>query len=144
MHGNLQLASGTPFTARVLGAVGDVAGGVNGTLRADYNGQPISVSDPSASLFFNTAAFSVPLAGTFGNASRNTIIGPGISNLSLGMTKTVSFSQTRVLAIQILASDVSNDVQFATIDTVVNSPTFGQVTSVRPMRRIQILTRLRF
>jgi len=26
----------------------------------------------------------------------------------------------------------------------VNSPTFGQVAAVRPMRRIQILTRLRF
>jgi hypothetical protein len=144
VQGNVQLASGTPFTARVLAAVGDVAGGVNGTLRADYNGQPISLSHPTAALFFNTAAFSVPSAGTFGSAGRNTIVGPGTSSLDLGMTKTLPFGQSRVLAIQILASNVLNDVQFATIDTVVNSPTFGQVTAVRPMRRIQILTRLRF
>ena len=32
------LASGTPFTARVLGSISDVASGVNGTLRANYNG----------------------------------------------------------------------------------------------------------
>jgi hypothetical protein len=30
------------------------------------------------------------------------------------------------------------------VDTIVNSPTFGQVTGVRPMRRIQITTRFRF
>jgi hypothetical protein len=48
------------------------------------------------------------------------------------------------LSIQILASNVFNTVQFASIDTYVNSPTFGQVTSVRPMRRIQLLFRFRF
>jgi len=140
----VQIASGTPATARVLGAIGDVAAGVNGTLRADYNGQPISVAGPTAGLFFNTSGFSIPAAGTFGNAGRNTIIGPGTTNLNLGLTKMVTFGTTRVLSIQVLASNVLNDVQFATIDTVVNSPTFGQVTSVRAMRRIQILTRVRF
>jgi hypothetical protein len=144
VNGNVQIASGTPVTARVLGAIGDVAGGVNGTLRADDNGQPISVSDPTAGLFFNTSAFSVPAAGTFGNAGRNTIVGPGTTNLNLGLTKIFAFGTTRVLSIQVLASNVLNDVQFATIDTVVNSPTFGQVTSVRAMRRVQILTRVRF
>ena len=45
---------------------------------------------------------------------------------------------------KILASNVLNTVQFTSIDTVVNSPTFGQVTAVRPMRRFQLLTRFRF
>jgi hypothetical protein len=35
-------------------------------------------------------------------------------------------------------------VQFSSIDTVVNSPTFGQVTGVRAMRRVQVVTRFRF
>ena len=35
-------------------------------------------------------------------------------------------------------------VTSAFIDTDLNSPTFGQVTGVRPMRRIQITTRFRF
>ena len=50
----------------------------------NYNGQPIAISDPTSLLFFNTAAFSVPAPGTFGNAGRNTIIGPGTSVLNLG------------------------------------------------------------
>jgi hypothetical protein len=144
LNGNATLASGTPFTARVLGSISDVSQGVNGTLRANYNGQPIDVSDPSSTAFFNTAAFSIPAAGTFGSAGRNTIIGPGTSSMNLGLTKNITFSQTRGLSLQILASNVFDTVQFAAIDTYVNSPTFGQVTSVRPMRRVQLLMRFRF
>jgi hypothetical protein len=144
LNGNVSLASGTPFTARVLGDVRDVARGTNGTLRANYNGQPIAVSDPTSTLFFNTAAFSVPAAGTFGNAGRNTIIGPGTSVMNLGVTRNLAWGQARGLSIQLLASNLFNTVQFASIDTIVNSPTFGQVTSVRPMRRMQLLTRFRF
>jgi trimeric autotransporter adhesin len=144
LNGNLQLASGTPFTARVLGATSDVARGTNGTLRADYSGMPIAISDPTAAQFFNTSAFSIPVPGLFGNAGRNTIIGPGTSVMNLGLTKSVNLGTTRGLSIQVLANNVFNTVQFAAIDTIVNSPTFGQVTAVRPMRRVQILTRFRF
>jgi hypothetical protein len=144
LNGNVSLASGTPFTARVLGDIRDVARGTNGTLRANDNGQPIDVSDPTASLFFNTAAFSIPAPGTFGDAGRNTIIGPGSSVMNLGLTRNLTFGQTRGLSIQLLANNVFNTVQFASIDTVVNSPTFGQVTAVRAMRRMQLLMRFRF
>jgi len=144
LNGTVQLASGTPFTARILGDVHDVASGTNGTLRANYSGLPITVSDPTTAEFFNTAAFSVPPPGTFGNAGRNTIIGPGTSVMNLGITRNIAFGQTRGLSIQLLANNVFNTVQFMTIDTVVNSPTFGQVTAVRPMRRIQLLMRFRF
>src|SRR5581483_44325 len=126
-NGNVQLASGTPFTARILSSVTDVARGTNGTLRADYNGQPIAVSNPTALQFFNTAAFSVPAPGTYGNAGRDTIIGPGTSTLNLGLTKNITIGQNRTLSIQLFANNVLNDVQFASIDTAVNSPTFGRV-----------------
>ncbi len=64
--------------------------------------------------------------------------------LNLGLTKNITFSQTRGLSIQLLASNLLNTVQFASIDTIVNSPTFGQVTAVRPMRRFQLMFRFRF
>jgi len=144
VNGTWQLASGTPFTARVLGNIQDVARGTNGTLRANYDGTPIDLADPTALLFFNTSAFSIPTPGTFGNAGRNTIIGPGTSIMNMGLTRNINWGQTRGLSIQILASNLLNDVQFASIDTNVNSPTFGRVTAIRPMRRVQIQTRLRF
>jgi hypothetical protein len=39
---------------------------------------------------------------------------------------------------------VLNTPQWATIDTVVNSPTFGQVTGVRAMRSMQVIARVMF
>ena len=117
---------------------------MNGTLRANYDGQPIAVTDPTTLLFFNTGAFSIPAAGTFGNAGRNTIVGPGTGNVTLGLTRNITLGQTRSVSVQVLANNVLNTPQYASVDTVVNSPTFGQVTATRPMRRVQILTRLRF
>lgn len=144
LNATAQLASGTPYSALILGSASDVARGTNGTLRANYNGAPIAIGDPSTLQFFNTAAFSIPLPGTYGNSGRNIIIGPGTSVMNLGITKNINFGQTRGLSIQVLANNLFNTVQFAAIDTYVNSPTFGQVTSVRPMRRIQIQLRYRF
>ncbi len=64
-NGSVQLASGTPFTAHVLSNVGDVSRGTNGTLRANYNGQPITLSDPTThGSSSGTAAFSVTAAGS--------------------------------------------------------------------------------
>ncbi len=144
LSGTVQLASGTPFTARVLGDITDVSRGSNGSLRADYTGAPISVADPTVTTFFNTAAFVVPPPGQFGDAARNTIEGPGISNASLALTRNITFAGTRGLSIRVQANNVFNTVQYATIDTVVNSPTYGQVVSARPMRSVQIVARVRF
>jgi hypothetical protein len=144
LNGNANFASGTPFTARVLSNVSDVSRGTNGTLRANYNGAPIQISDPTTTLFFNTAAFSIPAPGTFGNAGRNTIIGPGSSVMNMSLTRNLTFGQNRGMSIQILANNIFNTVQFSSIDAVVNSPTFGRVTGVRQMRRVQIVMRFRF
>jgi hypothetical protein len=64
--------------------------------------------------------------------------------MNLGLTRNIPIGQSRTLSVQLLANNVFNTVQFASIDTIVNSPTFGQVTAVRPMRRVQIVTRFRF
>jgi len=142
--GDMQFASGTPFTARVLGDFSDVGRGTNGSLRADYMGAPIALDRPSVLAFFNTAAFTLPAPGTFGNAARNTIRGPGTHAVNLALTRNVTFAGTRGVSVRVQANNVFNQVQFATIDTFVNSPTFGQVLSARPMRSVQIVTRWRF
>jgi hypothetical protein len=136
--------SGTPYTPRIRGAATEVARGTNGTLRADYDGSPIALADPAIDLFFNTAAFTVPRAGTFGSASRNLIIGPGSRLLNAQLARDVRFTGNRVMTLQFEATNLLNLVNFAAIDTVVNSPTFGQVLSVRPMRSMRMNVRVRF
>jgi hypothetical protein len=136
--------SGTPYTPRVQAAAADVARGTSGTLRANYTGETVQVNDPTIDLFFNTAAFGVPAAGSFGNASRNMIIGPGSRQLNAQFSRDIRLGGTRVLSVNLDASNLLNMVNYAAIDTVVNSPTFGQVLSVRPMRSMQIGLRFRF
>ena len=142
--GDWTIASGMPFTARVLGNFADVNRGTNGTLRADYNGQPISLPDPSIAEWFNTAAFSVPPDGLLGTAGRNTIRGPGQVLFDMALSKVFSLSETRLLEFRAQATNIFNTPQFTSIDTTVNSPTFGRVVAVGPMRSMQVVARFRF
>jgi trimeric autotransporter adhesin len=136
--------SGTPYTPRVQAAASDVARGTSNSLRANYTGEPIRVNDPTIDLFFNTAAFTVPATGTFGSASRNMIIGPGSRQLDAGFSRDIRLGRTRAVTVQLTASNLLNMVNYSGIDTVVNSPTFGQVISVRPMRSMQANFRFRY
>jgi hypothetical protein len=144
LNGTVTAASGTPFTARIVGDAADVARGTNGTLRADYNGAPIALPDPTVAEYFNVAAFAVPTAGAFGSASRNTIRGPGSATVNVSLMKSVSLAGLRGFSVRLQAANVLNAVQWSTIDTVVNSPTFGHVVGVRPMRSVQIVARMLF
>jgi len=137
-------ASGFPFTARVLGSFTDVSSGVNGTLRADITGQPVSLPNPTIAEFFNTAAFVVPPPGAFGDAGRNTIEGPGSLTLNMSLSKTITFKETQRLELRVQANNVLNHPNFAAIDTVVNSPTFGRVTGAGTMRQLTMVGRYRF
>jgi hypothetical protein len=127
--------SGTPYTAR--GAGGGVrrrCAATSGTLRADYLGDPIALDPPVAEPLLQHAAFAVPAANAFGTAGRNTIIGPSQSQLDAALTRDIRLTSTQVLSLRVEATNVLNSVRFGTIDTAVNSPTFGQVMSIRPMR----------
>ncbi len=141
---NFTWQSGTPLTARVQASASEVAKGTNGTLRANYNGDAIQLANPTIDRFFNTDAFGVPAPGTFGTSGRNIIIGPGSKMLNAQFARDVRLGSTRALTIQLNATNLLNLVNYGAVDTTVNSPTFGQVLSVRPMRSTQLNLRFRF
>jgi hypothetical protein len=136
--------TGSPFTARVVGAASDVFRGTSGSLRADYTGAPVQLSDPSVNEFFNTAAFAVPAAGSFGDSARNTIIGPSGHQVNASLSRNFRLSASTGMTLSINAANLFNTVQWSGIDTNLNSPTFGEVVSARPMRVITLNMRLRF
>ena len=41
-------------------------------------------------------------------------------------------------------NNLLNLVNYSALDTVVNSPSFGQITSVRQMRTMQLILRFRY
>jgi hypothetical protein len=142
--GDWTIASGLPFTPRILGNTLNVSQGVNGTQRANIvPGQQVTVSDPSIAEWFNTAAFVAP-TGVFGDARRNSIEGPGSRLFDMSFTKIFPLRETRFLEFRAQFSNVFNTPQYVGIDTVINSPTYGRVISVGPMRSLQLTARFRF
>jgi hypothetical protein len=143
--GDWTIASGFPFTPHLLGDFADVNRGTNGTLRPDLvPGQSITISNPSIGKWFNTAAFVAPPTGQYGDARRNSIIGPGTHVFDMAFTKVVPLKEARVLEFRAQATNIFNMPNYSTIDTVVNSPTFGRVTAVGAMRQLTITSRFRF
>ncbi len=129
--GDWTIASGLPFTPRVIGSFSNVNSGVNGTLRADVTGQPVTIPNPSISQWFNTGAFVIPPAGQYGDARRNSIIGPGEVLFDMAVTKVIPLRENRMLELRLSSTNVFNHPIYSSIDTVLNSPTFGRVISVQ-------------
>jgi trimeric autotransporter adhesin len=150
--GDFTIGSGMYFTPRVLGGGLDIGRGVSGSQRADsVAGQSISVSNPTTLEWFNTAAFCTPGVNcpsgsptTFGDAGRNIIEGPGQVTMNMTLNKTIQIKESRALDLRISANNVFNIVHFTSINTVVNSFTFGEVTGTGGMRRVTMQARFRF
>jgi hypothetical protein len=136
--------SGTPLTVRVVGATSNVAQGTTGALRANYIGGPVQLSSPSVYEFFNTAAFAVPGVDTFGDSTRNMVIGPSTHQLNAVFIRDLRLSSVRALTLQIAATNLLNTAEWATVNTNINSQTFGQVTSFKPSRSLTLNARFRF
>jgi hypothetical protein len=150
--GDFTVASGLYFTPSILGGSVDIARGVSGSQRANVvAGQSISLPNPSALEWFNTAAFCVPgttcanpTGSTFGDAGRNTVEGPGSIIFNMSINRSIPIKESRNLDLRITANNVFNHVNFASINTAVNSQAFGEVTSVGNMRRVSVQARFRF
>ncbi len=144
--GDWTIASGLPFTPRFFGSPCNLNTGTNGTLRPNVvPGQSISRPNPSIDDWFNTRAFDpTPPCGGYGNARRNSIIGPGTVLFDMAFTKVIPLKESRVLEFRAQATNIFNMPNYTTIDTSVTSPTFGRVTTVGAMRQITMTARFRF
>ena len=143
--GDWTIASGLPFTPHYVNSANELNGGTDNTLRPDLvPGQPIQIANPSIGEWFNTAAFAAPAPGQYGNARRNSIIGPPTYVFDMAFTKVIPVKESRVLELRAQATNVFNIPNYTSIDTSVTSPTFGRVTAVGAMRQITMTARFRF
>jgi hypothetical protein len=140
--------SGRPLTARVLGNQIDNSGtSAQASERASVTGEPVNLfsSVRNSSEWFNTNAFQLPGLGTFGDAGRNTIDGPGSWTVDLNLSRSIPLNEEgRRLLITLQTSNLLNHPNFTGVNTVVNSTAFGRVTSVGEMRKIQLNFRFMF
>lgn len=146
-NGNFSMGSGSPTTARYASSntIGGSAGLYN-SLRPDATGLPVSLSrsDRNILVFFNTAAFAIP-AGQYGNAGRNTIIGPGSFSMNLSMRKSFRLDENgRRFDLSWQVQNLLNHPNWTGISTTVNALTFGQVTGTGRMRSMTFNLRISF
>jgi hypothetical protein len=132
--------SGLPQTPTYLAAVPGT--GVTGSIRPDYTGAPIYAT--SSGLSLNPAAYTAPLSGQWGNAGRNSIIGPAQFTFNASMARAFRLNGRFNLDLRIDSTNLLNHATFTGWNTTVSSTQFGLPMAANPMRSIQTSLRLRF
>ena len=141
--GNFTFATGSYFTPQYQNTTAQLASGGTYTLRPDrVFTQPIA-GPKTQNVFFNPAAFIAPANG-YGTASRDSIEGPGTVSYDAALSRSFSFGGIRSLEVRITAVNAFNTVHYSSIDTTINSDTYGQVTGTAQQRQVTLLGRYRF
>lgn len=159
LNGIYTYQSGTVFN--VLNPL-DTVGTGGGVISFADIGTPFTLLDPRENdrQAFNADAFSAFNCGfTFNNTS---VCGPNgfrrgtlgrnqfrlnnpVNNFDVALVKkTRLFSETNVLELRLEAFNVFNTTQFTTVNTNLNSASFGKYTNTREARILQLGARLSF
>jgi hypothetical protein len=139
VHGIGVLQSGTPLSA-MLDA--DAAGtGYPIVNRPNLLHNP-NISNPTPNRFFDTTAFQVLPAGSggFGNSGRNVIIGPGLWNLDMALSRAFRISEVTRLQFRADAYNVVNHPNFIappSIQNFADGQGFGELSVARSPRILQ-------
>jgi carboxypeptidase family protein len=142
VNGITTLQSGQPFTA-LMGF--DNANVGDGTARPDEVANPnLPRGQRTPTRWFDTGAFVAAPFGTFGDASRNNIIGPGFNNFDFSALKSFRLGEERRIEFRTEIFDIFNHTNFTTVGNVINTGSFGQLTASRDPRIIQFGLKLLF
>ena len=146
------LQSGFPFTPQ-LGFNPTNNGDSRNPIRPSWNpafSGPVILGGPNQ--YFNPNAFIPPVAGTYGNVGRDTLIGPGLATLDFSVLKNTPLSERLNLQFRAEFFNILNRANFGTPNAVVfssatsaPSPTAGVITSTATTsRQIQFGLKLLF
>jgi hypothetical protein len=146
--GIVTLQTGRPFTVALVPEL-DNSGTGRAALGFGANDRPNLLRDPrlanpTPERWFDTSAFAFPARGTFGNAGRNILDGPGFRNVNASLMKNTAFGERLSLQLRAEVFNLFNRPNFNQPDNFLGSPSFGRITSAREPRRIQLGARLLF
>lgn len=116
-------------------------------------GNPNTSAHCEPGTFFNTCAFSDPPLGSFGNAARNSILGPGFQTWDASIFKTFQLNERTRLEFRSEFFNFPNHTNFllsqsgpqeSNNSTVLGATQFGFLTAARAPRQIQFALKLTF
>ena len=124
LSGILTLQAGRPVTARLNGD----------NSRTGASARPDQICDPNTgpetpNNFWNKACFVTPPRGTFGNAGRNTLIGPGMRQFDMSAAKQFAIDDVRYVQFRVEAFNIFNHPVFGQPSGRTNSSSFGVIQS---------------
>ena len=142
LSGVESVQSGFPFTPQ-LGFNptnnGDSRNPIRPSWDPDFSG-PVVLGGPNR--YFNPQAFVLPPPGTYGNAGRDILTGPGRATLDLSLAKLTPISDRLRMQLRAEFFNLFNRANFSTPNTVVFSaassspaPTAGIITSTATTSR---------
>jgi Carboxypeptidase regulatory-like domain/TonB dependent receptor len=146
--GIVTLQTGRPFTV-ALPQEFDNSNTGRSNLGFGANDRPNLVGDaklanPTPDRWFNTAAFAIPAFGSFGNAGRNILDGPGYQNVNFSLLKNTALRESLTLQFRAEFFNLFNHPNFNLPDNFVGLPSFGRINSAESPRRIQFGVKLLF
>ena len=119
--------------------------------RVDLTGSPVYADENSVLQYLNRAAFAtVPIIQASGASARpgtlgrNALRGPGFWNIDLSLAKSLQLTERIGLQIRGDMFNAFNHTSFSGVNTTITSGTFGQFTSTRGARVVQLNARLTF
>lgn len=149
VSGVSQFQSGAPLS--VFGTT-DQAGIGAGNGAQPYNlvGNPkvaspaFSFANSDSNYWFNPAAFSLPAAGTFGNAGKGIITGPDSQTWNIGVRKLFALTEKTRFQLRGEAFNFLNHPNWSNPTTTPTSASFGKVQAKTGAREVQLALRFDF
>jgi len=110
--------------------------------RADVTGAiayPKTVAE-----WFNTAIYTNPAPGFYGDSGRNTVRGPGMEKFDVSLYKSFQIGERIHSQIRVEGFNVLNHVNYSGVSTSLGSGNFGELTSAHDPRILQLGVRFTF
>jgi hypothetical protein len=137
---SITAGNGLPETPIFLAAAPGT--GVTGTIRPDLTGAPIHAAP--AGLFLNPAAYAAPVPGQWGNAGRDSVVGPNVFSLNGSIGRSFLLDGRYNLDFRVDSTDFLNHPTFTSWNTIINSAQFGLPAAANPMRNMLLTMNMRF
>lgn len=104
-----------------------------------------TLSNPTASLWFDTTCFVPPPSNTYGNSQRGALYGPRQTNFDLSFVKNTAITERMKVQFRLDAFNIFNTPFFGFPNANIGSPTVGQITGTNSdMRDLQFALKFEF
>jgi hypothetical protein len=152
-------STGQPFTPLISfdnSNTGNTGGTTAGSDRPNIVGDPRSGACPNptggapipvgtVNCWFNTSAFAIAPADTFGNAGRNILTGPGYGSFDVSLYRHFNVSERFKLSAEAQAFNLFNRTNFDLPQNFADNPgSFGRIFSAKAPRQLQLAVRVAF